>query len=61
MANILTDVNEGIQSYYDNVYSYSSFNQMWILKYCTDFLDNFNSRFFSELSFVFQTCDFSTL
>ena len=33
MANILTAVKEGIQSYWNKVYSRSSFNQMWILKY----------------------------
>ena len=30
---ILTAVKDGIQSYWSNVYSRSSFNQMWILKY----------------------------
>jgi hypothetical protein len=30
---ILTAVKDEIQSYWDNVYSCSSFNQMWILKY----------------------------
>ena len=33
MSNILTAVKEGIQSYWEKVYSCSSFNQMWILKY----------------------------
>ena len=33
MANILTAVKEGIHSYWEKVYSGSSFNQMWILKY----------------------------
>jgi hypothetical protein len=33
MANILTAVKEGIQSYWNTVYSRSSFNQMWRLKY----------------------------
>jgi hypothetical protein len=33
MANILTAVKEGIQSYQDKVYSRNSLNQMWILKY----------------------------
>jgi hypothetical protein len=33
MSNILTAVKEGIQSYLDRVYSRSSFNQMWRLKY----------------------------
>ena len=33
MANILTAVKEGIQSYWNKVYSRSSFNQMWLLKY----------------------------
>ena len=33
MVNILTAVREGIHSYWENVYSRSSFNQMWILKY----------------------------
>jgi hypothetical protein len=33
MANILTAVKEGIHSYWENVYSRSSFNQMRILKY----------------------------
>jgi hypothetical protein len=33
MANILTAVKEGIHSYWEKVYSRSSFNQMWILKY----------------------------
>jgi hypothetical protein len=32
MANILTAVKEGIQSYWNKVYSRSSFNQMWTLK-----------------------------
>jgi hypothetical protein len=45
MADILTAVKEGIQSYWDKVYSCNSFNQMWILKYCKDLLDRFNSRF----------------
>ena len=33
MANILTAVKERIHSYWDKVYSRSSFNQMWIQKY----------------------------
>jgi hypothetical protein len=33
MANILTAVKEGIHSYWEKVYSRSSFNQMWKLKY----------------------------
>jgi hypothetical protein len=33
MANILTAVKGGIHSYWDKVYSRSSFDQMWILKY----------------------------
>ena len=33
MANILTAVKEGIQSYWNKVYSRSSFYQMWTLKY----------------------------
>jgi hypothetical protein len=43
MANILTAVKEGIQSYWEKVYSCNIFNQMWILKYCKDLLDRFNS------------------
>jgi hypothetical protein len=31
MADILTTFNEGIQSYWDKIYSCNSFNQMWIL------------------------------
>jgi hypothetical protein len=46
MANILTAVKEGMQSYYDKVYSHSSFNQMWILKYCKYLLDRLNAHFF---------------
>ena len=33
MANMLTAVKEGKHSYWDKVYSRSSFNQIWILKY----------------------------
>jgi hypothetical protein len=33
MANILTAIKEAIQSYWNKVYSHSSCNQMWILKY----------------------------
>jgi hypothetical protein len=33
MANILTAVKEGIHSYWNKVYSRSSFNQMWTLQY----------------------------
>jgi len=33
MANILTVVKDGMQSYWVKVYSRSSFNQMWIMKY----------------------------
>ena len=42
----MSSVKEGLQSYrYCNkVYSRSSFNKMWILKYSPDLLDNFNSR-----------------
>jgi hypothetical protein len=33
MSNSLTAVKDGIQLYWDKVYSRSSFNHMWILKY----------------------------
>ena len=33
MANILTAVRKGIQSYWNKLYSRSNFNEMWILKY----------------------------
>jgi len=42
VADILTAIKEAIQSYWDKVYSRSSFNNMWILKYCKDVLDNLN-------------------
>jgi len=32
MANILSAVKEGLQSYCNKVYSHRSFNQMWTLK-----------------------------
>ena len=46
VADILTAVKEAIQSYGGKVYSRSSFNNMWILKYCKDVLDNLNSLSF---------------
>jgi hypothetical protein len=45
MTKHLSSVKEGLQSYCNKVYSRSSFNTMWILKYSYDLLDNFNSRF----------------
>ena len=45
MINRLSSVKEGLQSNCNKVYSRSSFNTMWILKYSYDLLDNFNSRF----------------
>ena len=44
--HIVTAFKEGILSYWDKVYSRSSFNHIWILKYCKD---NCNSRSFSEI------------
>jgi hypothetical protein len=48
MTKHLSSVKEGLQSYCNKVYSRSSFNTMWILKYTYDLLDNFNSRFNSR-------------
>ena len=45
MDNILSAVKGGLQSYCDKVYSPSSFNQMWILKYCKDLMNSFNFRY----------------
>jgi len=59
MDNILSAVTWRLQSYYDKVYWHNSFNQMWILKYCKDILDHFNSRSLSKIAPV-QTFDFST-
>ena len=44
LANILSAVKGGLQSYCNKVYSRSNFNTMWILKYSYNLLDNFNSR-----------------
>ena len=44
MTKRLSSIKEGLQSYCNKVYSRSSFNKMWILKYSHDLLDNFNSR-----------------
>jgi hypothetical protein len=48
MANILSAVKGRLQSYCDTVYSFSNFNQVWILKYREDLLDCFNPRFYSR-------------
>jgi hypothetical protein len=57
--NSLTAVTDGIQSYWDTIYSRRSFNRMWILQKL-DLLDNFNYRSISEMLSV-QPCDCSTL
>jgi hypothetical protein len=57
--NSLTALTDGIQSYWDNIYSRRSFNRMWILQKL-DLLDNFNYRSISEMLSV-QTYNCSTL
>jgi hypothetical protein len=54
MTKSLSSVKEGLQSYCNKVYSRSSFNTMWILKYSYDLLDNFNSRFNSREIHLFK-------
>ena len=44
MTKRLSSVKEGLQSYCNKVYSRSSFNTMWILRYSYNLLDNFDSR-----------------
>ena len=46
LANILSAVKGGLQSYCNKVYSYKTFHKMWILKYCKDLLSSFYSRKF---------------
>ena len=48
MTKHLSSVKERLQLYCNKVYSCSSFNTMWILKYSYDLLDHFNSRFNSR-------------
>ena len=50
MTNILSVVTVVLQSYCDKVYSRNSLIAMWILRYCKDHLDSFNSRFYSRTS-----------
>ena len=56
MANILSAVTGGLQSYCDKVYSCSNFNQVWILKYREDLLNSFNSRFYSRKFHLSKKC-----
>jgi hypothetical protein len=44
LANILSAVKGGLQSYCNKVYSYKTFHKMWKLKYCKDLLSSFYSR-----------------
>ena len=46
VVDLLTAVKEAIQSCWGKFYSRSSFNNMRILKYCKDVLDNLNSLSF---------------
>ena len=46
LANILSAVKGGLQSYCNKVYSYKTFHKMWKLKYCKDLLSSFYSRKF---------------
>ena len=59
MTKSLSAVTGGLQSYCDKVNWHNSFKQMWILRYCKDILDHFNSRSLSTISPV-QTSDVST-
>jgi len=54
MADILSAVKEGLQSYCNKVYSHRSFNQMWTLKYCKDILESFNSRYSSHKLYLLK-------
>ena len=56
MANILSAVKEGLQSYCNKVYSHRSFNQMLILKYRKDILESLNSRFYSRKFHLLNKC-----
>ena len=54
----MSAVKDGLRLYGDKVHSRSSINLMWMLKNSED-LDNFNSRSFSNISFI-EILDFYT-
>ena len=60
LTSILTTIKEGLQKYYDIVYSHSGINQLWILKNSKQLLDSIQTNYITSINSI-KTFDFSTL